>query len=276
MGDIERWRGHSPMSDPAHHADAIARLPTDVGVLNRTVQGLLIHSDWLAGHPVDLSRMTPISRQTLPLAERLDHILSKDGSALAAPRPPQDRSVGTCRDFALMLTAFLRAGGMPARVRCGFAGYFSADWEDHWICEYWDRATQVWRISDAQIDELLRDRLTIEFDPSDVPRAMFMTAGQAWRACRREGCDPARFGHGQTRGLWFVMVNAVRDHYALNRRETSQWDEWRAAPGECQNVTDRQAARIDEIADLPEQPMVEFPTPWTSSPTGQIDAGKSA
>jgi hypothetical protein len=41
-------------------------------------------------------------------------------------------------------------------------------------------------------------------------------------------------------------------------------------------VTDRQAARIDEIADLPEQPMVEFPTPWTSSPTGHMDAGKSA
>nr|WP_246715041.1 hypothetical protein [Rhizobium sp. BK196] len=34
-----------------------------------------------------------------------------------------------------MLCAFLRNKGIPARVRCGFASYFSAEWEHHWLCE---------------------------------------------------------------------------------------------------------------------------------------------
>jgi hypothetical protein len=120
----------------------------NVGALTRIVQGLLIHSDWLGDYAVDPSRMGPVSRPTLPMAERLDHILAKDGSALEALRSPQNRSVGTCRDFALMLCAFLRVKGAPARVRCGFAAYFNADWEDHWICEYWDQVAQIWRIGD--------------------------------------------------------------------------------------------------------------------------------
>src|SRR5450432_1870268 len=164
MEDIERWSAHSPMSDLAHHAEAVARLPANVGALNRIIQGLLIHSDWLGDYGVDLYQLGQVSRQTLPLAERLDHILRNDRRALETRRSPQNRSVGTCRDFALTLCAFLRAKGVPARVRCGFAAYFGADWEDHWICEYWDRATQIWRIGDPQIDDLLKTRLAIQFD----------------------------------------------------------------------------------------------------------------
>ena len=39
-----------------------------------------------------------------------------------------------------------------------------------------------------------------------------------------------RFGHGQTKGLWFMKVDLIRDFYALNNRETSAWDRWRDAP----------------------------------------------
>jgi Transglutaminase-like superfamily len=230
MIGVDRWAAHSQMSDPAKHAGLAAALPSGVGALNRVVQGLLIHSDWLGAYDVDERRVRANSRKTLPVADRLADILEDDPRPLHVARLPQRRSAATCRDFALMMCSFLRAKGVPSRIRCGFASYFGDGWEDHWVCEFWDGAAQAWRLSDPQIDEVLRARLRIEFDPANVPRTSFLTAGEAWMEHRAGRSDPRRFGHGEATGLWFLKVNVVRDHYALNGRETSAWDEWRSTP----------------------------------------------
>ncbi|WP_269803231.1 transglutaminase domain-containing protein [Streptomyces sp. Go-475] len=50
------------------------------------------------------------------------------------PRPPEHRVVGTCRHFAILACAFLRARGIPARARCGFGTYCAEGRGlDHWI-----------------------------------------------------------------------------------------------------------------------------------------------
>lgn len=86
---------------------------------------------------------------------------------------------------------------MFPRVRCGFG----TGWEDHWICEYWDITAGTWRIGDSQIDDMLRRRNRIEFDPADVPRQFFLTAGEAWLKCRHAEADPDAFGHGDVKGV---------------------------------------------------------------------------
>jgi hypothetical protein len=63
MENVERWTSHSLMSDPAHHTVAIAGFPSDIGVLNGIIQGVLIHSDWL----IDYNSMRP--GFTLPRAQ---------------------------------------------------------------------------------------------------------------------------------------------------------------------------------------------------------------
>ena len=204
-------------------------------------------------------------RETLPVAERLALVLGRDARALTERRPPAQRSVGTCRDFALMLCGFLRSQGIPARVRCGFAAYLIDDgWEDHWVCEYWDQPTRCWRLSDAQMDEVLSGRRKISFDPSDTPRHLFMTAGQVWTACRSGECDPDRFGHGATKGPWFIGVNVVRDHYVINNRETSEWDSWRAAPKSKRVISDSDRALLDNLASHPEQPAADLSPDWAT------------
>ncbi len=127
-----------------------------------------------------------------------------------------------------MLCGMLRQQAVPARVRCGFAAYFRREWEDHWICEYWRDGR--WRRADAQLDRIIAPSLGIDFDLTDLPEDMFITAGEAWRRCRSGEADPMKFGHGeQAVGLWFVRVNVVRDHHSVNGRETSDWDTWRQA-----------------------------------------------
>jgi hypothetical protein len=260
MPNVEKWIDQSPMSNPAGHTAVIAALPSDIGALNGIIQGVLIHTECLAAY--GLEDAGPLSRATLPIADRLDGIFERDAQHLLVQRLPGKRAVGTCRDFALMLCSFLRSKGIPSRVRCGFAAYFGNPWEDHWVCEYWDEQVQRWRLSDPQIDGWHKVRFRIEFDPTDVPRQVFMTAGQAWLACGGAEFDPDHFGQGNVTGRWFIKVNVFRDHYVLNARETSVWDSWRTAPSSKQVVGEHEVALLNELAAHPEQPLVEVVPDW--------------
>jgi Transglutaminase-like superfamily len=133
MESIERWTSQSAMSDIGRHGAAVAELPSGAGALSAVVQGVVIHTDWLSAYGVDESQFDRVSRETLPVAERLSLVLGRDAPALRIGRSPAQRTVGTCRDFALMLCAFLRSKGIAARLRCGFADYLGDGWEDHWV-----------------------------------------------------------------------------------------------------------------------------------------------
>jgi hypothetical protein len=256
MDDINRWIAHSRMSNPGRHAGLFSRLPADVVTLNEIIQGVLIHLNWVKEYGLDETRYNASARATLPIVERLSDILERDLSTLDIRRPAEKRSPGTCRDFALMLCSLLRCKGTPARVRCGFAAYFSDNWEDHWVCEYWDSATRKWLICDAQIDYILRRKLSIEFNPADVPRRCFVSAGEAWMKCRATNTDPRAFGHDSVTGIWFLKVNVFRDHYVLNNREVSPWDRWREANNSNRVVVDDELEFLDDLAAHPEQPFV--------------------
>ena len=263
---VARWLKQTPMTEPGALASEFKNLPADVASLNRITQGLLVHSEWLSAYSVDPVAHPTISRATLPVSERLGALFKSDVRPLAETRAPEHRSIGTCRDFALTLCSFLRATGTPARLRCGFASYFVDGWEDHWICEYWDGRTEEWRISDPQLDETTRSLCNVTFDPSDMPRSAFLTAGEAWLRCRagRESGD--RFGHGDVKGLWFMKVNVVRDVYAVNDRVTSAWDSWREAPSELRKVATEELPELDDLSQHPESSPGDIRPPWLADP----------
>ena len=91
----------------------------------------------------------------------------------------------------------------------------------------------------------------VKFDTSDVPRDLFLTAGKAWRRCRAGQGDPDKFGHEDTKGLWFMKVNVVRDSYALNNQETSAWDTWREASPELRTVPANELPKLDKARPKP-------------------------
>jgi hypothetical protein len=257
-----RWLAHTPMTDPNGLVALVARLPGKIAVLNRVVRGLVVHCEWLEQYGVDRSAFGTISRTTLPIKQRLAALIERDGRELDESRLPKQRQIGTCRDFALMMCAFLRTKGTPARLRSGFASYFGEGWEDHWVCEYWNSREARWCLTDAQLDDVIRAACKITFNTADVPRHMFLTAGEAWLRCRTGNDDPNRYGQGSTRGIWFMTVNVVRDAFAINNRETSAWDRWREAPPESRTVSSQELTAIDELARNPEETRGELIPPW--------------
>jgi hypothetical protein len=214
MENSERWTSHSAMSDLGRHGAAVAELPSGVGALNGVVQRVLIYTDWLGAYGVDESWFDRVSRNTLPVAERLSLVLGRDAGALRIGRSPAQRA----------------PSGPAATLRSCCAPFCAAR-------------------------GLLPGCVAV------LPRS-FMTVGQAWTACRSGERDPGRFGHGAVKGLWFVKVNVVRDHCAINNRETSTWDGWREASKSKRIVSDQDCALLDDIAARPECAMIDINPDW--------------
>jgi hypothetical protein len=187
------------------------------------------------------------------IEEMLDRALSLDDGPLTVPRPADKRLTGRCRHFALLLVGLLRAQGVAARVRCGFAGYFNPPyWEDHWVSEVWQPEQERWVLVDPQLDEIWRAKLNLQDDPLDLPPDRFLVAGEAWDRCRNGTVDPAMFGIGfaRLRGLWFVAASLVRDTAALNKVEMLPWDIWGAMPRPNRALAGDEVAFFDRLAGL--------------------------
>jgi hypothetical protein len=239
------------LTDPGRRSALLAALPHDVPALCRIVQGLMIHIFWADQYGVQLAEPRRDEVQLRFVASKLDRILELDPRPLTEAREPDQRLVGNCRDFTVLLTTFLRRQGVPARARCGFARYFLPNhFEDHWVCEYWNAAEQRWVLTDAQLDPYQVGQLAVRFDPLDVPRDEFIVGGQAWQMCRAGQADPETFGIADLHGLWFVRGDFVRDIAALNKIELLPWDSWGLIEAPDGGPSPDDLAALDEMAAL--------------------------
>jgi Transglutaminase-like superfamily len=248
MPNIQRqYAVHDDMTEPGMFGSLYDPLPVGVSALREIVSQLIVHvsSADKYGIPAD----KPRSRDTRSASDRLRLTVESVNDSLDAARSPHQRTFGTCRDYSLLLCSMLRHRAIAARVRCGFASYFSAaPYQDHWICEYWSEPEQRWCRVDAQLDELELADLGIAFDPANLPRDVYLSADQAWRLVRSGGASPDDFGHGDARGLWFLNVNLHRDLLALANQYTSVWDSWRDAPAQSKHLDESEKAFGDRIA----------------------------
>jgi hypothetical protein len=260
------WREHSAITNPGESNAVFAAFPRDVAEVCTVIANLLVHSDWLPSYGLTEAEFSEISRETPPVSQRLRK-LADCGASLLAPRQPRDRSLSTCRDYAVLLCSILRSQGHEARVRCGFASYFvPGKWEDHWVCEHRPSVDARWSKVDAQIDNTLREQLHLAdtFCHTDLSDSDFITAGNAWLKCRAGLADPGSFGHGETGGLWFMHVNVARDHLALNHRETSGWDKWRSVGEAKRRLSVATIAWLDQLAANPENGLGDLAEPaWS-------------
>ncbi len=204
---------------------ALDDLPRDLARLRGVVQNLLVHREWAGAYDLDVGSVRAGEQNLRTVAEVLGRAFEISAAPVAAPRAPIDRVVSICRHFAVLYTALLRIRGVPARVRCGFSGYFdSVRWYDHWITERWEVGR--WVRDDPQIDQVQAKVLGLDFDPYDQPPGRFLTGGEAWIAAREGRIDPAVFGIYDMWGLGFIAGNVVNDFACLNKVEMLPWDSW--------------------------------------------------
>ena len=115
------------MTDPGAHAGLFAELPDDIPALCRVVQRLLVHQYWAGAYGYSIPEERASEYQIRDVSGKLDRIMELDDRPLTEPRPVDRRLVGNCRDYAVLMTAMLRAKGIAARTRCGFGAYLAQD-----------------------------------------------------------------------------------------------------------------------------------------------------
>jgi hypothetical protein len=266
-------------SDPGPYAAALSTLPADPARMPRAFAGLLQHPASVATRAMGGVPPTAGGDRELRRADDLlALLLARDPAPLDCPRPPERRAFGVCRHFALLASARLRAAGVPARLRVGFAFYFTPGFgEDHWVCEWHDGSR--WRLLDAELDEAPLTRLRIVFDPTDVPRTVFMAAGPAWRRLRTGELDGNALGVDAigVRGAWFAAGSLLRDLAVLAREEAVlPWDYWGPARalGPGSELPLEWLPRLDTLAEalaaepdgLAEAEALRQANPWAEPP----------
>lgn len=261
MAPDSTYLGWGMMTDPGRHADLLEPLPSGVGDLARTCQGLLIHEFLTGMYGVELSPEAQQAVQVRPVERRLELLREADERPLTEARDPARRQVGDCRHYSVLLVTFLRSRGVPARARCGFGWYFgSGHGEDHWVGEYWRADQKRWVLVDAQIDEVQQKAFRPDFDLLDVPRDRFQVAGDAWRACRAGDADPDVYGLTPINefGLWWIAANLVRDAASLSGMEMLPWDVWGAMPKPEDTIPEADLDLFDHLAELTADPQADF------------------
>lgn len=250
MESLDFYSTQSPMSDPGEFAHLFKDLPTTIPELCGVVHGAIIHRDATEFYGFKIPDERTAEIETRYMDQILKKIIELDGNPLSKTRLPEKRFTGSCRDFALLLTSILRYQNTPARLRCGFAGYFNDMWDDHWITEYWDEDKKGWVLVDPEIDDVEYKEYNLTIDPDDIPKDKFLNGGEAWIACRNGKQDSNKFGVStiDLQGLWFVRANVVRDLASLNKVEMLPWDYWGIADKKFEEFTEEDYKLIDQIA----------------------------
>ncbi|CAN5416245.1 hypothetical protein BH10ACT1_BH10ACT1_42910 [soil metagenome] len=244
--ELSFYAAPGPLTELTGEQAAMVRgLSDDAVELCRAVQGLLIAPGDAFGAGLSEARLT--ERNTRPATALLQQALELDASPLDHPRSTHHRVVGTCRHYAVLATAFLRAAGFPARARCGFASYFvPSKHVDHWIAEHWDVDEDRW----VRIDAEILGTATVA-RPHDLRPGEFLTGGESWATVRTGALDAMDFGVFGTEnwGPGEIRGNLMRDLASLHKIETLPWDEWGPMNDSYEGRTDEHFDQLmDEVA----------------------------
>lgn len=283
---LDYYREPGKITNIDKYKTFIQWLTDDPDAICQVVQGLIVHDSWIDSYGESYNRGHEYPQKTAYMEDLLDKVIEIDSSNLAIPRHPRDRVIACCREFATLMCAFLRAKGIPARSRCGFATYFGWNgiYEDHWICEYWNG--ERWIKADPQLDPFQQSSVVNwalkvdgiqnkihriqQFNPRDLKADEFITAGQAWKLCREGSVTPENFGIScpirpewridSLFGLWFVRGQLLRDFASLNKVETVpylvrickglDWKPWHLVYAKDNELTEDELLLLDEIAEL--------------------------
>jgi hypothetical protein len=253
---LEYYTTQSIITDPGKYVEIYEGLPDDIPGLVKVVQGVFLHIFWAQEYGVQLTEERASAVNIRTVEGKLAEIQKLDNRPIVEPRELDKRLVANCRDYSILLCSLLRYKGIPARVRCGFGGYFKPGiYMDHWICEYWDATSGQWVRVDAQLDDLQINALGIDFDPLALPEGRFLSGGEAWKLCREGKLDPDTCGFFDPpflKGMWFIQGDMVRDFMALNKVEILPWDsnntELMGSPDK--EVTESEYTLVDKVAEL--------------------------
>ena len=186
-------------------------------------------------------------------------LFRQDSRGFVIGREVKDRVVITCRYVSVLLASILKAKGIPARCRSGYADYFLRErgnvYYDHWIVQYYDKATKRWINVDADND------YKVDFDQCDFPNKEFKWIAQVWLDVRCGKDDCKKYIHGShLNGMDNLAYALFFDFHALMNDEISYLFFPTAidSKDEFFNLGEEEVEKLDNLARLMLDPDENF------------------
>lgn len=261
---LDFYLSFSQYTFPGLYKDHLKSLPDNISEIASLVRSQLVHRTTLdAGNTGtnadmrygDMTKM-PWYRQAeddnfVTSIAIIAELFRRDPRGIVKDRKVEDRLVLTCRYVAILMASILKSKGIPARVRSGFAPYFTDDGKswDHWINEYWNEKEKRWTIIDVD------GSLNIDtFDPYDMPSESFDFSADAWLKVRKGELEEKHFWNAKPQGgLEIISWELFYDLHCLMNNEIIYLHNplinypWK-------NVKEEQLKDFDNIAELMLQP----------------------
>lgn len=166
-------------------------------------------------------------------------------------REVEDKIVVTCRYVSVLMSAILKAKGIPCRSRAGFAPYFQQGVSmDHWINQYWKEEQQRWVTIDA---DGFYDENGMNLGQYDIAEGRFDFAADAWMNVRKGKVPGEKFLYADGQGtcsLKAIVRALFYDFHALMNDEISYLFQPSYIDGRFEQLKEEELQELDELAIL--------------------------
>lgn len=282
---LDFYRQTSCFTDLGLYADFARSLPDEIETLCQLQRRQILHPVTVLTQQGETpyGNMAEVPKDRLAFEnERFQTALSILAELLRRdPRYTADRAVPDklhlcCREQAILLAAILKAKGVPARVRSGFAAYAAADGlcHDHWITEWYDDARKRWVLTDA--DCCLEP---VDVNVYDLPREAFLFGAQAYLALRKGELDEETICYASdppTYGMKAALRALFYDFHALRNDEIFFWHVPRYLAEQDMEPTPAQFSELDALAALllsPDEQFEDLAALWSQEEKFRILSG---
>ncbi len=236
---LEHYRKTSTYTYAGAYGEYFRSLPDDIPMLGRLVCGQVIHRVTLKEGNTNANatllygdmdrypwyRMRCEDDVLLTAPAMTAELFRMDGRGFVRDRKTEDKIVVTCRYVSVLMSAILKAKGIPARCRAGFAPYFREGVSmDHWINQYYSREEGRWITFDA---DGFYEESGMPLTQYDIPQESFDWAAQAYLAVRRGETDGKQFLYADCLGtcsLPALIRYLIYDFHALMNQEAGEAD----------------------------------------------------
>ena len=289
---LDFYKQTSTYTDLGYYKEFAKKLPDDIDKLCLLQRHQIIHPVVFKDKDIrkqentfwgDMTKV-PITRldfedDILPTAQSILAELLRKNPNYNIKREAKDKVHVTCRGQAILLASILKAKGISARVRSGFAPYITENTYvgyDHWITEYYDEKENRWKLVDA--DMHCPDH-ELGFDINVIPYDKFWFGAEAYLGLRQN-----KFKHEQIRyasdpptyGLKAAIKGLFFDFHALMNNEIIFLHIPKYIDDKQFQLSEDEYIELDNLAKLllkPNENFEEIRKIWENTPKFRIMSG---
>ena len=261
---LEHYKKNGTFTYAGPYKDYFCSLPDDISVLGRLVCSQVIHRVTLKEGNTNANetllygdmnrypwyRMRCEDDILLTAPALTSELFRLDARGFVKDRKVEHKIVVTCRYVSVLMSAILKAKGIPARCRAGFAPYFKKGVSmDHWINQYYNEKENRWITFDA---DGFYEEGGMPLSQYDIPADSFDWAAKAYLAVRNGKTDGKQYLYADGLGtcsLPALIRYLIYDFHALMNHELTYSFLPAYLEGRLDKLTEEELQELDQLAE---------------------------